>query len=69
MRFLTGLIVGFLLAIGVAYVHDSSHGGASPEGGSQMLVNWDEFGKEVAVVNGWVQEQIARLNGQIHRSG
>ena len=69
MRFLTGLNVGFLLAIGVAYVHDSSHSGPSPEGAAQTLVNWDVFGREVAVVNTWVQEQIARLNGQLHRQG
>ena len=68
MRFLSGLILGFLLAIFVAYVHDTGRSGAPAEGSSmQTLVNWDVFGRDVAAVNAWTQEQIARLSS--HHQG
>jgi hypothetical protein len=39
MRTIFGIVAGFLLAIGAAYVHDYS----VPQG-SQQIVNWDVLG-------------------------
>ena len=70
MRFLSGLILGFLLAIFVAYVHDTGRSGVPAEGiTSQTLVNWDVFGRDVAAVNAWAQDQIARFSSQARRQG
>lgn len=70
MRFLSGLVLGFLLAIFLAYVHDTGHFGTPAEGGTmQTLVNWDVFGRDVAVVDAWVQEQIGRLSTQVRHPG
>lgn len=70
MRFLSGLILGFLLAIVVAYVHDTGRSGAPAEGSAaQMLVNWDVFGRDVAAVNAWAQDQVQRLSSQARHAG
>lgn len=70
MRFLSGLILGFLLAIVVAYVHDSGRAGSPAEGSPmQTLVNWDVFGRDVAAVNAWAQDQVQRLTAQAHHAG
>lgn len=70
MRFLSGLILGFLLAIVVAYVHDTGRSGPPVEGRStQMLVNWDVFGREAAAVSAWTQDQFERLTNKSRHEG
>jgi hypothetical protein len=49
MRTLFGILVGFLLAIGAAYVHDDG----VPQGSQLQLANWDVLGnvaRETAAV-------------------
>ena len=43
MRFLNGVVIGFLLAIGLAYWHDRSLP-VDGEGAARALVNWEVFG-------------------------
>ena len=40
MRTIFGIVAGFLLAIGAAYVHDYS----VPQGSQLQIVNWDVLG-------------------------
>ena len=63
MRFFNGVVIGFLLAIGVAYMHDRSVA-ADPDGTRHELVNWEEFGRSTAAVGDWVREQFVRLDAQ-----
>jgi hypothetical protein len=45
MRFVLGAIVGAVLAIGAAYVHDTGmlRSAVGQSGPAQPLVNWDQF--------------------------
>ena len=45
MRTLVGLILGVFLAIGIAYVHDTSI--AESDRATQAIVNWDAFNASV----------------------
>jgi hypothetical protein len=40
MRFLTGLVLGFILAIGVAWVHDTGVDPNAPQPEAARIVNW-----------------------------
>lgn len=41
MRFMSGLIVGIILTIGVAYIVDAMHAGPGPDGKeARQMVNW-----------------------------
>ena len=42
MRMFVGLVLGVFLAVGIAYVHDSSI--AAADRPTQAIVNWDAFG-------------------------
>lgn len=43
MRFLSGVIIGILLTVFVAYVSDSRSSGTEP----RRMVNWDVVGEKV----------------------
>jgi hypothetical protein len=50
MRLLLGIILGIILAIGVAYLHDASASGPPKAAGQtsveqQPVVNWDVLGR------------------------
>jgi hypothetical protein len=50
MRLLLGIILGIILTIGVAYLHDASASGPSKAAGQtsveqQPIVNWDVLGR------------------------
>ena len=78
MRFLFGIVVGCLLTIGAAYVHDA----AMPSGPTPVvaegevvasvsdgrMVNWAIVSHDVQGVNGWVRTQWAWLTAKINKS-
>ncbi|UDL94198.1 MULTISPECIES: hypothetical protein [Lichenihabitans] len=79
MRFVFGLIVGCLLTVGIAYVHDLNQptgpalvatdttGSATvPDG---RMVNWDVVNRNLRGVNGWMQAQWTWITGQVNRAG
>ena len=49
MRMLVGIILGVFLAVGVAYVHDTSL--SAPDRQTQAIVNWDAFNTSVRGVS------------------
>lgn len=63
MNFLFGLVVGVLLAVGVAYVHDASlPAGAGTE--ARAIVNWQVFDDNVRSLREDVADGWSRLTGQ-----
>ena len=60
MRFLNGVLVGIVLTIGLAYLHDRNVPEAT-EGSHHELVNWDEFGHSLGEATDWLQGQFNRL--------
>lgn len=68
MRFIVGIIVGALLVIGAAYVHDSAIDTARTPT-AQTLVNWPAVSESLRGLNGWLQDQIGWLSQQLHRGG
>ncbi|PSC02417.1 hypothetical protein SLNSH_24220 [Alsobacter soli] len=58
MRTLTGIILGFLLAVGVAYVHDN---GAPP---GQNMVNWDVAHRSFQSATAEIRDQWHRLTAR-----
>ncbi|HEX4768878.1 MAG TPA: hypothetical protein VH414_21645 [Lichenihabitans sp.] len=68
MRFLFGLVVGALLVVGAAYVHDASVDPTrSP--GAQTMVNWPVVSENLRGLNGWLQDRVSWLSQQLHRMG
>ncbi len=65
MRFVNGLIVGFLLAIGVAFWHDKTVA-SEPDAAARQVVNWDAFGRAASEAGAWVQAQIGQLGASLH---
>ncbi len=58
MRFIFGLIIGFLLAIALSYLHDAPSGLFDPATQPQRVVNWtvlDSITQEISdsVRSGW----------------
>ena len=78
MRFIFGIIVGCLLTVGAAYVHDASiangpdtvatdAGGAATADG--RMVNWSVVDRNMRGVNGWVQSQWAWISTRFNHAG
>ena len=74
MRFILGIVVGCLLTVGAAYVHDA----ASPDAPTEVavastadgrVVNWDVVNHDLRGLNGWVQSQWAWLSGKLNKAG
>jgi hypothetical protein len=55
MRTLTGMILGFLLAVGVVYVHDTS---AAP---GENMVNWEVANRSFQSVTTQIHDGWRRL--------
>jgi hypothetical protein len=58
MRIVLGIILGFFLTLGIAYVADYGHHGVCPTAEDRPLVNWDEVSLRyknlsAAVESGW----------------
>lgn len=73
MRFIFGIIVGCLLTIGVAYIHDTSYPPASVDSAAVVadgrMVNWEIVDRNVHGLNGWMHDKWSWLNGQFKREG
>lgn len=76
MRFVLGIIVGILLTVGFAYVHDAATPGAPTEvaavaaaDADGRMVNWDVVNRDLRGVNGWVRSQWAWLSGKLNKAG
>ncbi len=68
MRFLSGIIVGVLLTVGVAYVFDATRKTDGADGAvEQKMVNWDVVQKELKDLSSDIQGGWNRLTG--HKEG
>jgi len=56
MRFILGLIVGLILAVGGAYIHDNTESGAA-----KPLVNWTNAAEFEQTTVDYVRVQFDRL--------
>jgi hypothetical protein len=61
MRFLVGLIVGVLLTIGAAYVHDSWVAG--PDTQDRRMVNWDVVQRSFHELGSELKAEWNKLTG------
>ena len=59
MRLLLGMILGFALTVGGAYVSDSAKSGAD----ARPMVNWDVVGKNVDRLTVMIKQGWAKLTG------
>jgi hypothetical protein len=59
MRLLFGMILGFALTVGGAYVSDSAKSGAD----ARPMVNWDVVGKNVDTLTVMIKQGWAKLTG------
>jgi hypothetical protein len=66
MRLIMGMIIGVLLTIGAAYVHDMT--GDSADASQQRIVNWDVADRNLADIATSVREGWARLRAAFDRS-
>jgi hypothetical protein len=60
MRMFLGIILGFLLTVGGAYVADSVSAG---EAGARPMVNWDVVAKNVESLTGLAREGWRKITG------
>jgi hypothetical protein len=68
MRFLSGIILGVLLTVAVAFVFDSTRKTDGPEGAvEQKMVNWDLVQKELKDLSSNIHDGWNRLTG--HKEG
>lgn len=67
MRFVLGIVIGALLVIGAAYVHDAAIDPAQAPA-VRPMVNWDVVSEDLRGVNIWLHEQWDWLNQQFHRN-
>ncbi len=66
---LSNIIIGFLLAVVLAYLHDVSVAATGPDGHPQNFVNWDVFRRSAETAGKWTVEQVEQLVDQIHGRG
>ena len=59
MRLLFGMILGFALTVGGAYISDASKTGAD----ARPMVNWDVVGKNVDALTVMIKQGWAKLTG------
>jgi hypothetical protein len=58
MRLILGIIIGFALTVGGAYVADTS-----AAAGTQPMVNWDVVGKNVNTLTGLARDGWKKITG------
>lgn len=68
MRFVLGIVIGALLVVGAAYVHDAAIDPAQNPA-VRPMVNWDVVSETLRSLNGWFHQQWEWLNQQLHGSG
>jgi hypothetical protein len=68
MRFLAGLILGVLIAIGAAYVHDASVAPtmSGPDVTGSRMVNWDAVSHSFNRLADATRDDFDRLIGHPH---
>jgi hypothetical protein len=62
MNFLLGLVLGALIAVGAAYVHDTSLPPAERE--ARAIVNWDAFDADMKSLREDMADGWSRLTGR-----
>ncbi len=65
MRVIFGIILGFFLTVGIAYVADAGHHAVCPAAEGRPLVNWDEANLRFKDLSAAVQSGWHRLTGHI----
>jgi hypothetical protein len=65
MRLIFGIIIGILLTIGGAYVHDSASDPANPS--QRRIVNWDVADRNLREIASSLHDGWARLVAAIDR--
>ena len=65
MRFVFGIVIGALLVIGAAYIHDASIDLAQTPS-ARAMVNWDVVSENLRGLNGWLHDQWGWLNDKLH---
>ena len=65
---LSNVVIGFLLAIALAYVHDATVSPLVEDGRPQTLVNWDVMAHVADGAVGWARAQLGWIGDQLHRS-
>ncbi len=75
MRFILGIIVGCLLTVGFAYVHDAAVPDAPTETAAAVadadghMVNWSVVNHDLHGLDGWVHTQWAWISGKLNKDG
>ena len=67
MRLVFGIVIGALLLIGAAYIHDASIDPAQNPS-ARAMVNWDVVSENFRGLNGWLHDQWVWLNEKLHGS-
>lgn len=65
MRFVFGIVIGALLLVGAAYVHDALIDPAQNPA-ARPMVNWDVVSEDLRSLNTWLHDQWEWLNQQFH---
>jgi hypothetical protein len=65
MRLVFGIILGVLITIGAAYVHDSSATGPGPDTEDRRMVNWDVVHKDFRDLGAKLSAEWNRLTGHL----
>ncbi|HUZ67813.1 MAG TPA: hypothetical protein VMU56_09145 [Beijerinckiaceae bacterium] len=70
MRFLMGLVLGVLITIGAAYIHDSMAANAmsGPDPAGVRMVNWDVVSHSFGRLAAGIRHDWDRLTGHAPRS-
>ncbi len=68
MRFILGILVGAVLVVGGAYIHDASIDPVK-DPNAHAMVNWEVVSQGMRGVNDWLQDQWAWLNDKLRRPG
>ena len=67
MNFIFGLVVGVVVAVGAAYIHDSSLPPGDADG--RAIVNWQVFNADARGVRDGVTHGWRRLTGEVRSVG
>jgi hypothetical protein len=71
MRFLLGIVVGVLITVGTAYIHDSSAttSMSGPDGVASRMVNWEVVSRNVNDLSTNVRDDWDRLTKKLRADG
>ena len=65
MRLMLGIVLGFFLTVGLAYVADTGrHAACSPTVAGRPLVNWDEVNLRLRNISASLEADWNRLRGR-----